>query len=181
MNLADINWYLVLYVLFSLSLVIVGTNTLHSTGTGRALIYAIGSILVLVFFGFRWFSLNASASKLWPPTVNMCPDYLTFVPKITGSTSANGGGCVDLLGMTSKSAGLVKTNRSELANIRFTDSNKVFEYTAADVTAARQNTATLQLICNRCQIAGLTWEGVYDGDSCQGITRSNISQDSCPN
>jgi hypothetical protein len=27
------------------------------------------------------------------------------------------------------------------------------------------------MICNRCQEAGVTWEGVYDGDVCVGISK----------
>lgn len=174
-SLFSISPYFVMYVLVSLMVVFQGTSRLNPTGTGRSVIFAIGSSLVFIFFGYRWFSDLTNKSKIWPPTINMCPDYLTFVPKITGSQSTTGGGCVDLLGVSNKDAGLVRTQQSELPTLNPTNTTKVFEYTSADVSAAT-NASSLQRICNRCQLAGVTWEGVYDGDSCIGLARWNIDQ-----
>ena len=47
---------------------------------------------------------------------------------------------------------------------------KVFRYTSNDIKSATTAPA-LQAICDACQNAGLTWEGVYDGDSCIGISK----------
>jgi hypothetical protein len=55
-----------------------------------------------------------------------------------------------------------------------TNKSSVFEYTAADINAAQGNSSILQAICNRCQDAGITWEGVYDGDVCQGLNRATM-------
>ena len=176
-------WYflLVLYILLSVAIVVVGTQKLSPMGTGRAVIYAAGSLLVLLFFGLRWFSLP-STNLSWPPTINMCPDYLTFVPKITGSKSSSGGGCVDLLGVSTKASGIRTSNPSNLTTILPTDTSKLFEFTSSDVKAAMNNSKALQAICTRCQVTGLTWEGVYDGDTCVGLNRAKLlaSTSNCP-
>ena len=168
-----IHWWHVLYVLIALVVTVGGTQQLYSTGVGRAVIFAIGAVLTFYFFDQRWFGSQQSIPATWPPTVNMCPDYLTFIPKIAGSKSASGGGCVDLLGVTSKDAGLVRTKKSELLTITPADSNRLFEYTADDVKAAK-NIDDLQKICSRCNITGLTWEGVFDGDTCNGIAAMKV-------
>ena len=174
-------WAIATYVVFSIILVIVGTQKLTPMGTGLAVIYAIGSVLVLVFFGIRWFSKPGTDSTNWPPTINMCPDYLTFVPNVASSRSVSGGGCVDLLGVRSKDSGLVKANPSDLASLSSSNTNKLFEYTAPDVNAALNDLNMIQAICTRCQITGLTWEGVYDGDTCIGINRAKlVAAGTCP-
>ena len=132
---------------------------------GASTIFAIGSTLVLILFGYRWFS-SQTVSKTWPPNVNMCPDYLTFVPNVSGSSSASKGGCVDLLGVSR--GGLLQTLPSDVSSINSAMTTKLFEYTAKDVSAAT-GAASLQRICDRCKATGITWEGVYDGDSCTAI------------
>jgi hypothetical protein len=53
-------------------------------------------------------------------------------------------------------------------SVQLSNRNKVFEYTSADIQAAK-TASDLQPICDRCQAAGVTWEGVYDGEVCTGI------------
>jgi hypothetical protein len=166
--LSSINWYLVAYIILSIASVVMGTTKLYAMGAGRGVIFAIGASLTFLFFGFRWFSNPVTAPKNWPPTINMCPDYLTYVPDMKGAKSLSGGGCVDLLGVTHSSGGIVKTNPSEVSQISATALNKVFEYTSVDVNSAK-TAKQLQVICDRCRMAGLTWEGVYDGDVCSAI------------
>jgi hypothetical protein len=161
-DLAKINWYLVLYVLVSISVLVYGTNKVYSTGQVRGVLFAIGTLIVLVYFGLRWFGSRIDKPKNWPPVINMCPDYLTYVKELRG--------CVDMLGVTKSSGGLVKTLPSDLKALTRANKNKVFEYTSEDIRAAK-NVDDLQTICNRCQAAGITWEGVYDGDVCVGISK----------
>lgn len=173
-NISNINWKLVFYVVFSIAVTVFGTVKLHPMGLGRAIIFAVGAAMVFVFFGYRWFSNPAQPSKKWPPTINSCPDYLTFVPNVSGASSVSGGGCVDLLGVSTSSGGLQVVQQSQLANMSSTDTNHLFEYTSADVAAAGDDPVAIQNICTRCQIAGLTWEGVWDGDSCNGLNRAKL-------
>jgi len=163
-----IHWWHVLYVILALGVTVGGTQKLYSAGIGRAVIFAIGAVLTFYFFDQRWFGTQKVQARHWPPTVNMCPDYLTFLPNISGSKSKSGGGCIDLLGVTSKDGGLVKTKQSEILSVTASDSNRFFEYTADDVRAAK-TVDDLQTICYRCNLTGVTWEGVFDGDTCSGI------------
>ena len=169
------SWYLILYIILCIAFTAFLTNKLNPTGSGRATLVAIGATLLFIFFGVRWFSLTPM-SKSWPPTINMCPDYLTFIPSITGSTSTNGGGCVDLLGMTSSASGLQTVSQSDIAGISHTDTTKLFEYTADDVSATQGDSIALQNICTRCMNAGITWEGVYDGDTCLALNRGAMDK-----
>jgi len=163
----DFNWYFIWYTLTAIAFVVVGTQNLASTGMTTAVIYAIGSSLVFINFGLHWFGKAAEGWKSWPPFINMCPDYLTYVPSLPG--------CIDMLGITSKSGGLLKTLPTEVNNVKMGDTNKVFEYTSVNVKAASGSSA-LQAICDRCKNAGVTWEGVYDGDSCIGIQMQAAKQ-----
>jgi len=168
-DLFKVRWFHVLYVLLAIAVTVMGTQQLYSTGTGRAIIFAIGATLTFIFFNDRWFGNQEGSPSMWPPTINMCPDYLTFIPAVQGLRNANGGGCVDMLGVTSKESGLMKTTKAGLVALSSASTNQLFEFTSADVAAAK-TIGDLQTICNRCSITGLTWEGVYDGDSCLGVT-----------
>jgi hypothetical protein len=162
LDLSKVYWSLIIYVIVSVAGMVYGVRRIYETGQVRATIFAVGGLLVLVYFGFRWFGTNVVKPKRWPPVINMCPDYLTYIPKLPG--------CIDMLGVTTGSAGLVKTLPSDVLTLQKSNSNKVFEYTSEDVKDAKQD-SDLQNICNRCQAAGVTWEGVYDGDTCVGIAR----------
>ena len=169
-DLSKVNWYLIGYVVLSIIVTVVGFTRLNSMGAARAVIFAIGAVLVFVYFGLRWFSNPVKQVKSWPPTINMCPDYLTFIPSISGSTSVSGGGCVDLLGVTNASSGIMKTKQSEMATLSGTNTQKVFNYTSADVKQATDQ-ASMQAICDQCSASGITWEGVYDGSVCIGMKK----------
>jgi hypothetical protein len=165
-NLNTINYWYVFYVLFSIVIVAGGAFSLYSSANlGRTVIYVIGVSLIMLFFGMRWFGNIPSTSKLWPPTINMCPDYLTFV------RGTNISGCVDTIGVSNNS-GFPKIERSEMAA---PTSTKVFggdaKYTSASVTSTAATAASIQAICNACKTGGLTWEGVWDGDTCLALSR----------
>jgi hypothetical protein len=162
LDLSTINWSLFVYVLLSIVGLVYGTNEVYATGQARGVLFAIGTLLVLIYFGFRWFGSRIEKPKNWPPVINMCPDYLTYLPRITG--------CVDMLGVSKASGGLTITNPSETNTVLKTNTTKVFEYTSEDIRNAA-NADILKTICDRCQQAGLTWEGVWDGDTCVGIAK----------
>lgn len=166
--MASINWALVLYVIVSFLGVFFGTSKLNNQGIGAAVIYAIGSTAIFVFFGYRWFSNPSSGITQWPPKINTCPDYLTFVPPATGATG--NGKCLDFLGVSSN-GGLQKSTGA-------TDAG--FPYSVKDLTGA--SPTTLQTICNACKTAGITWEGVFDGDTCVAInvvSAASAAQSAC--
>jgi hypothetical protein len=174
-DLAKVNWYLFAYVIFSIIFLVYGTMKVYSTGEIRGIIFAIGTFLVLLYFGLRWFGTPRSKIDNWPPIINTCPDYLTYIPssiKTASGATTTVPGCVDMLGITSSSSTnkLIKVATTEIPNLNQTMTTKVFRYTSADVKAAT-TIEELQPICNACQTGGLTWEGVYDGDTCVGITK----------
>jgi hypothetical protein len=178
---ATINWYLVLYVVCSLVFLFYGTNSVYSTGQIRGVMFGIGSALVLIYFGLRWFaSPDDSTASEWPPVINMCPDYLTYIPNVGGSPA-----CVDMLGVSTRGSTNSGTTTPTLQKVRPSDIpnltrtvDKVFLYTSSDIKAA--NTANdkekITTICNACQGAGITWEGVYDGDTCVALNRFKTAQ-----
>jgi hypothetical protein len=141
-------------------------------GTARAVIYGLGATMVCIFYGYRWFASNrVDVNKSWPPTINTCPDYLTYVAKLPGD---NQYGCVDMLGVSSN-GGLQKSLPSDIlsgSSLASTNSAKVIPYSSQDVTSAT-SMAAVQTICNACSRAGVTWEGVWDGDVCSGISTWN--------
>lgn len=175
-NLNTVNYWYVFYVIFSVVIVAGGAFSLYSSANlGRTVIYVIGVSLIMLFFGMRWFGNIPSTSKLWPPTINMCPDYLTLV-RVPSGTS----GCVDTLGVSSN-AGFGKIEPSEMAAPPQTKvfggatpytSGSVMGTPASGTTAGVPATAAnVQAICNACSTAGLTWEGVWDGDTCLALSR----------
>jgi len=184
---ATINWYLVLYVVLSIFFLAYGTSSIYSTGQIRGVMFGIGSAIVLIYFGLRWFGTPVDSSVAeWPPLINMCPDYLTFIPTIkvdSGSTRTESA-CADLLGVaTSKSSNTANT----LQKIRLTDiqglfksnMNRIFKWTSTDITSAigANNKEQILTICNACKEAGITWEGVFDGDSCVALNKFKTAQE----
>lgn len=195
-NLNTIDYFYVFYVLFSIVLVAGGTFALYSSANlGRTVIYAIGVSLIMLFFGMRWFGNVPSKSTLWPPTINMCPDYLTYV------RGTNLSGCVDTLGV----GGLEKISPSEMSA---PPQSKVFggatPFTSASVmgtpsvagvvgvpavtnaagvittpaiqavsprAAVAATAENVQAICDACRLNRLTWEGIWDGDTCLALNR----------
>jgi hypothetical protein len=162
-NLKTLNWGFILYTVVGILGLVYGTNTVYKINETRGIVFGICAVFVVVYYGIRWFGTSKlSTTKNWPPVINMCPDYLTYVERISG--------CVDMLGVTNKSAGLIKTLPSEVGALVRTNTQKVFEFTSQDVRDAT-NIDTLTNICNRCQTAGVTWEGIWDGDVCVGISK----------
>lgn len=180
-DLFTLNWYFVIYLLFCIAVVGMGVTKLYSMGTATAIIYAIGSIMILIFYSYRWFGTDTTSSPTWPPTINTCPDYFTYIASLPGDSKP---GCVDLLGI-SKNTGIRKTDASGLsaATLRSDTADQVFPFTSKDVLKAT-TTAVVTGICQLCSSKGITWEGVYDGDTCVGISNNaalrSSASGSCP-
>ena len=170
LELATVNWYFVLYILLSITIVGVGITKLFPIGTSTAIIYAIGATMVLIFYGYRWFDKNKNKESTWPPRINTCPDYLTYVKSLPGT---NNSGCVDMLGV-SKNGMLVKVTNSELSGTAALATNKTFLKTSADIIG-ELDPQMVKAICNLCRTKGITWEGVFDGDTCTGVATNAMA------
>jgi len=163
--LAKIDWNVIAYMIFAIITTATGVNIIMPTGTSRAAIFGVGAVLVFVFFYYRWFSAAKNTVLVWPPVINSCPDYLTLVKSLPGTSIP---GCVDMLGVSTNGA-LKAITTKDLAGGDALSSDKVFMYTSEDVLSSSAN---MKNICNMCQQMGVTWEGVWDGDACLAISRS---------
>lgn len=179
-NLNKVRWPLILYVLFSIVFLFATTMQLYPMGTTRTVIYSVGTLLVLIFYGYRWFGNGTDAdSDMWPPVINTCPDYLTYVDSLPGDNSQ---GCVDMLGVSTNGAfkRSLPSDIIEGGNLSSKQVDRVIPFTAEDVTGAA-DASTIQTVCNLCRRMGLTWEGIYDGDVCVGIHSAKKIQESQDN
>jgi len=86
----------------------------------------------------------------WPPTINVCPDFLSLV------TLAGTAVCVDTVGISNTSGGLKKWN-----NTGQTGSQFIF-----DLSLTLTGQKRIDELCKQCATKGVTWEGVYDGSAC---------------
>lgn len=173
-DLSTINWWLVGYVLACITIMLNALPKLYPYGMTRAILFGIGATLVFIFYGRRWFGKSSdSMSATWPPKINSCPDYLTYVASMKDGNP----GCVDMLGVSTTGTLQVVGNTSTLSS----NSPNVFPFTSAFIRQVAGNAQQLQAVCNACSANGITWEGVYDGDSCLGIANAQaMAQSSCP-
>jgi len=109
-------------------------------------------VWVLVIFGLRWFGPDSqykNTTVKWPPFINTCPDFLIETPyKNTNGSSVKA--CVDPTG--------VATGSLEIYPKGGTDHKEA--YFILDPAETRD------ALCARLKDKGLTWEGIYDGQTC---------------
>lgn len=125
-----------------------------------ALTALIIAILIMTFYGIRWFTgenINAAGpstySGTWPPYINVCPDYLTYYEGTVGK------GCIN---KTEQKIGNLDVasetpTTAQLFNHLATGSTPV--YTA-------YNLDNKEAACMKARELGLTWEGITNGDVC---------------
>ena len=119
------------------------------------LIYLPLSVLIFVVYGLRWFGpdgIYKNKTIAWPPAINACPDYLTAytIKAAQGNTK----GCVDTIGV-SRNGGIALLKKGD--TIANPNDPRFFPLKAGETRAA---------LCQRVITAGLTWEGVSDGETC---------------
>jgi len=154
--MAKLNYYVLAYSLLAIIIVFSTLNFLYrSERIFASVIVLILFVLIFVFFGLRWFKtgvlIAADHQGNWPPVINSCPDYLTLYKKSDGNLS-----CIDIIGISSK------TNLLRWKNPPPPITDKAYyfdDYYKPSDTIQRLN--TLRDIANN---AGLTWEGVTDGN-----------------
>ena len=118
------------------------------------LLYVPLLVWVLVIFGLRWFGPKGefkNTTVKWPPYVNTCPDFLTeYNHTVNGATVK---ACIDTVGVSTKN-GLDKFPEGGDAN---SDPKYFFDIIPSESRAQ---------VCDRLKNTGLTWEGVWDGETC---------------
>jgi hypothetical protein len=156
----DLSIKLFLYVAFSLLVILVGGYQLATSGRMiAAVLFVILIVAVLAVYGVRWFRGDGSVFNKpvgqWPPSINTCPDYLTYYQR-TKSDGTKADTCIDRIGVSRN--GQLKVFPSGGS----TDDACFFPL----ATAASDPVKKVGELCQRTIQYGLTWEGVTDGESC---------------
>jgi hypothetical protein len=170
---ANFNLKLFLYIVFALLVEIMAIVYCIKAPMFLALaIFVPLSFYIFLVYGFQWFGADGFLSnKLvqWPPTLNSCPDFLVsyIVPK-SGTIPALPG-CIDTIGIGTKPGSFPKAIEGKPVN--FTPPTSVVNGTTAltylqNGWFATKTGETTGVLCQRLQAAGLTWEGVWDGNTC---------------
>ena len=149
----------ILYIFLSVAIIWGGAVALiQSDRSIGGFLFVIGAILVLVYYGLRWFSgVSLKATQVsytsWPPVINLCPDFLTMHKRVVGGRTENV--CVDLVGVRNgRIQRMVDPNNVANNNFVF----RLYE----DLSGVQR----LRKLCEECKEKKVTWEGVYDGANC---------------
>jgi hypothetical protein len=89
--------------------------------------------------------ITSLKSGPWPPTINVCPDFLSLIN--IGTVPV----CVDPIGV----GGLRKWTTGQ------SGADYIF-----DLSLPLTNQRRIDALCDLCKTKKLTWEGVYDGSAC---------------
>ena len=171
------SWFLILYIFAAVIIGTYPTMTLQSSGrTVSAIAYFILILIVLIFFGLRWFQYTRTdVGGAWPPIVNTCPDYLTYFKRpSTADPSGFTPSCIDLIGI-SRNANMTKWRPEFQMNNPPPEDKYYFSL----VTSSQDTTAKNQELCTRAIEKGLSWEGITNGESCysQTFAKGVVSKD----
>ena len=161
------NIYLGIYIVASLAIVGGGTKKLYDLEQSvGAFIFFAGSVSICVIYGLRWFgaanALFAKTPVQWPPRTNKCPDYLTYYQRTKNGKQVDT--CIDLIGVATNAS--LKTFPSDGTIPE--DDGYYFDLTTTTSDPSDKN---LEL-CNKAMTAGLTWEGITNGEGC--ITANGV-------
>lgn len=153
----DFDIKLVIYVIGCIFILTYGTfQVFQAFKIVGAILYFAGALYVCIIYGIRWFGKNDSSNAtVWPPVINTCPDYLTHYnrKKTNGTVEST---CIDTIG--------VSRNNGITIFPKDGDSNSDEKCFFSLVTTTNNKNAEL---CNRAITAGLTWEGITNGESCE--------------
>jgi len=157
---------LIIYIVSAIAVIAGGTVTAFNSGkTLAAVLFFMGALAIFVTFGLKWFSPGSVFAKTpvpWPPTINTCPDYLVYYGRNRGDGTKENT-CIDIIGV-SKNGGLKVFPKEALNDITKVpaDNNYYFSLKTDSIASDAKN----QELCTRAITAGLTWEGITNGESC---------------
>lgn len=153
-----------------------------------AAIFVPLSLYIFFVYGMMWFGPNGrytNATVPWPPAINTCPDFLTYYPGETSDKTVIPG-CIDTIGV-SKNTQFPKKTPDQI-----TRPTTEFSKDAAKNIDLSMGFFPIQVInekpqelCDRVRAAGLTWDGVFDGQNCMDaktgstVSGSGRAADSC--
>ena len=147
------NYIFLFYCFLSVVLITGDAFFLYSSGQPTTgVIYFLGSIVAVIFFGFRWFKLTeTTATVAWPPAINYCPDLLSLAT-VQGTQV-----CIDTVGVAQQ--GGIQTSDGTQTGDQY-----VFNL-FLDQTGSNRATS----LCNQAKEKQVTWEGVWDGSVCANV------------
>lgn len=172
---------LIIYIISAIAVIAGGTVTAFNTGkTLAAVLFFMGALTIFVTFGLKWFrpgSVFAKTPVPWPPTINTCPDYLVYYGRAKGDGTKEHT-CIDLIGV-SKNGGLKVFSKEVLQSGGSPPTDN--EYYFSLKTESSDTNAKNQELCKRAIDAGLTWEGITNGESCTtGGSEAPDNTANCP-
>lgn len=156
------NIYLGIYIVAAIIIIAGGTFKLIGGGqTLGGILFLIGALIVFIVYGLKWFGkkggLFSETPVSWPTTINTCPDYLVYYGrKMADGTTQDS--CIDTIGVSKN--GSIKVFPK---NVEPPTSD---EYYFSLVTKSSDPAARKAELCQRTISAGLTWEGISNGESC---------------
>lgn len=164
------NFYMVWFIIVAILVGGIGTWKIYQSERSiSALLFLVGSILVFVFYGIRWFDTKGTAFNpvpaQWPPYINTCPDYLTYYKRTKGGVQQDT--CIDRVGVSRNNGLKVFPASGEPPS----DDSYYFDLTTTSQDPVKKRTE----LCNRTIQMGLTWEGVSDGETCYSMDGTNTS------
>ena len=151
------NIYLGIYIIVAIFVIAGGSYKLHKQ-TIAAVLFFIGSLIIFIIFGLKWFGDKGLLSKTpvsWPPIINKCPDYLVNYGRNTPDGVQDT--CIDMIGV-SKNRSLDIFPKGSPP----TDDKYYFPLS----TKSSDPVAKQAELCKRAISYGLTWEGITNGESC---------------
>ncbi len=157
------DWFMILYIFTSIIIGLGGTSYLFKSGRLlSAILFLVGSILIFVFYGTRWFEGASALNKKteWPPVVNTCPDYLQFYKRTTGGKTQNT--CIDVIGISKKSGVLSPWLDKYTPSSPPSSDSFYFNLDVGQTDVQERK----RILCQNAIAAGLTWEGITDGEVC---------------
>jgi hypothetical protein len=123
-----------------------------------AIIFFVGTLYVCIIYGIRWFNNASSSGTAWPPVINTCPDYLTYYErKKNGKIEPS---CIDTIGVSKKNGLKIFPKDGD------SNSDDACFFTIPATNAEK---------CQQTINAGLTWEGITNGESCVINTSGSTS------
>jgi hypothetical protein len=145
------------------AIIVIGLGTLKIVNLQQsiaAFLFFVGSLIIFIIYGIRWFSQNNSIFSetpvSWPPVINTCPDYLTYYKRTKPGKSADN--CIDLIGVSRN--GMLKVFPKD--GVEPEDDAYYFDLTTKSSDPAAKNAE----LCQNAMVYGLTWEGITNGESC---------------
>jgi hypothetical protein len=161
----NFNIYLIVYIIIACFVTIRYTFSLYQSGEAvTAFFFFIGATTLFVLYGLRWFgkdqSMLSNSPVSWPPTMNTCPDYLTYYQLVENGAKYDM--CIDMVGV-SRNGGITKFPNSVSPPAH---DNSCYFPLKTESDEPEKKRAEL---CQRAMAAGLTWEGITNGESCLTI------------